>query len=55
MVSVSSMTKCFCMSENVNKQVYEVTSEIVEFIRDNDDKVKILDGIYIKKLQLIFL
>ena len=38
----------------MNKQVYQVRSEIVEFIRDNDDEVKTLGGIYIKKLQLTF-
>ena len=40
--------------KHVNKQAYQVRSEIVEFIRDNDDEVKTLGGIYIKKLQLTF-
>ena len=38
----------------VNKQVYQVRSEVVEFIRYKDDKVKTLGGIYIKKSQLAF-
>ena len=42
------------VGKHVNKQVYQVKSEILEFIRDNGDEVKTLGGIYIKKSQLIF-
>ena len=40
--------------KHVNKQVYQVRSETVEFIRDNNNEVKTLVGIYIKKSQLTF-
>ena len=36
----------------VNKQVYQVWSEIVEFMKNHDKEVCLLSGIYVKKSQL---